>query len=114
MVPVVSAFAKVTTPSLTLILLSFPIQSAKHGALALHVILHGFRTMLLAEARSLDAAEGQLVVAIVNLVHPGDPGVDLAECAVGPADVLSPDRRPETPQAAIGLRDRFIERLHLP
>src|SRR5579859_1723644 len=112
MVPRESDFEKVTTASAMPRLLSLlnlrskrlncqlpftydgfllPVQPAKHGALILQVIAHRLRPMLVADARGLHPAERQLVVAVVDLVHPGHPGFNLADGLIGPAHVLRPD-----------------------
>ena len=65
--------------------------------------------VLLAEARRLHAAERQLVVAVVDLVDPGHPGVDLLRGPVDQPRVVRPDRRAEPVGRVVGARDGVVE-----
>src|SRR5947209_462833 len=55
------------------------------------------------------ASEGQLVVAVVDLVDPGHTGVDLACRTVDQTRVVGPDRGAESVRSVIGARDRVVE-----
>src|SRR4029453_5837761 len=58
-------------------------QAADPDRLELGVLLQGLEAVLAAEAALLGAPERQLVVAVVELVDPGDAGLQLAG---GPGD----------------------------
>jgi hypothetical protein len=65
--------------------------------------------VLLAEARRLDAAERQLVVAVVDLVDPGHAGLDLLGRAMDEPGVVRPDRRAEAVRRVVGAPDGVVE-----
>ena len=58
--------------------------------------------MLLAVAGLLDAAERQLVIAVVELVDPLHAGLDLVGDAVDDPDVVGPHRRAEAVLGVVG------------
>src|SRR5256885_7237097 len=68
--------------------------------------------MLLAEAGLLGPAERQLVVRDLDVVDPRVPGLEQLGGLARFREVLRPDRRTETVDARVRLRDGLVEVLY--
>src|SRR4051812_11290240 len=78
------------------------LQSSHYHRLLLQVVLNCFFSVLAAYARLFYAAEGQLVVAEVELVYPGHAGLYLLGGAVDPVHVVREDGGAEAVGRVVG------------
>src|SRR6185295_5187527 len=77
--------------------------------LGLEVVVERFGTMLAADTARLDAAEGQLVVAVVQRIDPDVAGLEFVDRFVGVQQVARPDRRAEAEFRRVRFLQGFVE-----
>src|SRR5215210_348063 len=90
------------------------VQPADDDGLLLQVVLDGLLAVLAAYAGFLHAAEGQLVVAEVELVHPRHAGLYLLRGPVDPLHVVSKDGGAQAVGRVVGEPHRLVRVVDLP
>src|SRR5215211_4275806 len=103
---------KPDTPSLKLPQ-ALSVQSSDDHGLLLQVVLDSLLAMLAAHARVFHPAEGELVVAEVELVHPGHAGLYLLSCAVDPLHVVRVDGGAEAVRRVVSEPYRLVHIVYL-
>src|SRR5215204_4590235 len=94
-------------------LIPLSVQSSDDYGLLLQVVFDGLLAMLAAHARVFHPAEGELVVAEVELVHPGHAGLYLLSCAVDPLHVVRVDGGTQAVRRVVCQPDRLVHIVHL-
>src|SRR5215211_2525289 len=103
---------KPDTPSLKLPQ-ALSVQSSDDHGLLLQVVLDSLLAMLAAHARVFHPAEGELVVAEVELVHPGHAGLYLLSCPVDPLHVVRVDGGAEAVRRVVSEPYRLVHIVYL-
>lgn len=73
-----------------------PLDIDDNHTLGLEIVIERLGAMLAADAARLDAAEGQLVVTVVQRVDPNVASLEFVDRFVGVEQIARPDRRAET------------------
>src|SRR5215216_7248848 len=89
------------------------VQSSDDYGLLLQVVFDGLLAMLAAYARVFHPSERELVVAEVELVHPGHACLYLLSCAVDPLHVVRVDGGTQTVRRVVRQPDRLVHIVHL-
>src|SRR5262249_16884775 len=79
-----------------------------YDALGLQVIVQRLGAVLAAKPASLDSPEGQLVVTVMQRVHPHVPGLETVHSRLDVLKGLAPDRRAEAIDRLVGSLDRLF------
>src|SRR5215211_6477473 len=103
---------KPDTPSLNLPQ-ALSVQSSDDHGLLLQVVLDGLLAVLAAHARVFHPAEGELVVAEVELVHPGHAGLYLLSCPVDPLHVVCVDGGAQAVRRVVSEPYRLVHIVYL-
>src|SRR5262249_58273917 len=79
-----------------------------YDALGLQVVVQRLGTVLAPKPARLDSPEGQLVVAVMERVHPHVPCLQTVNCSLDVIKVPAPHRRAQTVDRLIGPLDRLL------
>src|SRR5438876_8208817 len=80
--------------------------------LRLKIIIQRLRSVLSAKSASLHSAKRQLVIPVVQRVHPHVSGLKLIDRGFDVVQVLGPDRRPQSVDRSVRAFNSLVETAH--